>query len=152
MAYKAEHAVDLDTYIVVAATLRPGNAPDTQTINDTAIDAAVNAEQAGAENHLQAIVADKGYHSTKVITLATDPGMRPYVPERSSPTLRRRIDKDPAERRAVYATRKRTESMRGKHLSRLCSELPERGLLLFATPAWRDAHSCEDLRASRIGI
>jgi hypothetical protein len=53
MAYKAEHAVDLDTDIVVAATVHPGNAPDTQTIIDTAIDAAVNAEQAGVENDLQ---------------------------------------------------------------------------------------------------
>jgi hypothetical protein len=39
MAYKAEHAVDLDSDIVVAATVHPGNAPDTQTIIDTAIDA-----------------------------------------------------------------------------------------------------------------
>ena len=126
MAYKAEHAVDLDTDIVVAATVHPGNAPDTQTIIDTAIDAAVNAEQAGVENDLQAIVADKGYHSTKVVTLAADLGMRAYIPERASPNQRRWTDKDPAEKRAVYNARRRTQSERGKQLSRLRSELTER--------------------------
>ena len=139
MAYKAEHAVDLDTDIVVAATVHPGNAPDTQTIIDTAIDAAVNAEQAGVDNDLQAIVADKGYHSTKVITLATDLGMRAYIPERASPNLRRWTDKDPAEQRAVYNARRRTQSERGKQLSRLRSELTERSF----------AHVCDTGGARR---
>ena len=71
-----EATAALDTDIVVAATVHPGNAPDTQTIIDTAIDAAVNAEQVGMENGLQAIVADKGYRSTKVVTLAADLGVR----------------------------------------------------------------------------
>jgi hypothetical protein len=64
MGYKAEHAVDLGTDIVVAVNVQPGNAPDTATIIDTAIDAAVNAEQAGVETDVKAIVADKGYHSS----------------------------------------------------------------------------------------
>ena len=139
MAYKAEHAVDLDTDIVVAATVHPGNAPDTQTIIDTAIDAAVNAEQAGVENDLQAIVADKGYHSTKVVTLATDLGMRAYIPERASPNQRRWADKDPAEQRAVYNARRRTQSERGKQLSRMRSELTERSF----------AHVCDTGGARR---
>ena len=103
-----------------------GNAPDAQTIIDTAIDAALNAEQAGVENDLQAIVADKGYHSTKVVTLAADLGMRAYIPERASPNQRRWADKDPAEQRAVYNARRRTQSERGKQLSRLRSKLTER--------------------------
>lgn len=139
MAYKAEHAVDLDTDIVVAATVHPGNAPDTQTIIDTAIDAAVNAEQAGVENDLQAIVADKGYHSTKVVTLAADLGMRAYIPERASPKQRRWTDKAPADQRAVYNARRRTQSERGKQLSRLRSELTERSF----------AHVCDTGGARR---
>ena len=99
---------------------------DSTTIIDKAIDAAVNAEQAGVENDPQAIVADKGYHSTKVVTLATDLGMRAYIPERASPNQRCWTDKDPAEQRAVYNARRRTQSERGKQLSRLRSELTER--------------------------
>jgi hypothetical protein len=139
MAYKAEHAVDLDTDIVVAATVHPANAPDTQTIIDTAIDAAVNAEQAGVENDLQAIVADKGYHSTKVVTLAADLGMRAYIPERASPKQRRWTDKAPADQRAVYNARRRTQRERGKQLSRLRSELTERSF----------AHVCDTGGARR---
>jgi hypothetical protein len=139
MAYKAEHAVDLDTDIVVAVNVQPGNAPDTATVIDTAIDAAVNVEKSGGENEVHAIVADKGYHSTKVVTLAADLGMRAYIPERTSPKLRRWTDKDPEEKRAVYAARKRTQSKRGKQLSRLRSELTERSF----------AHVCDTGGARR---
>jgi len=126
MAYKVEHAVDLDTDIVVATTVHTGTAPGTATIIDTAIDAAVNADQAGADHEIETIVADKGYHSTRVVTLAADLGMRAYIPERASPQQRRWLDKEPKEKRAIYATRRRTKSGRGKQLSRLRSEITER--------------------------
>jgi transposase len=139
MGYKAEHAVDLETDIVGAVNVQSGNAPDTATIIDTAIDAAVNAEHAGAETDVKAIVADKGYHSSKVVTLAADLGMRAYIPERTSPKQRRWTDKDPAETRAVYATRRRTKGARGKQLCRLRSELTERSF----------AHVCDTGGARR---
>ena len=139
MGYKAEHAVDLETDIVVAVNVQPGNAPDTATIIDTAIDAAVNAEQAGAETDVKAIVADKGYHSSKVVTLAADLGMRAYIPERASTKQRRWTDKDPKEKRAVYAARRRTKGERGKKLCRLRSELTERSF----------AHVCDTGGARR---
>jgi transposase len=74
MTSKVEHAVDLETDIVVSTTVHTGTAPDTATIIDTAIDAAASAEQAGLDNEVEAIVADKGYHSTKVVTLAAQYG------------------------------------------------------------------------------
>jgi len=49
-----------------------------------------------------------------------------YISERASPNQRRWTDKDPAEKRAVYATRRRTKGSRGKELSRQRSELTER--------------------------
>ena len=139
LAYKVEHAVDLDTDIVVAATVHTGSTPDTTTIIDTAIDAAVNAEEAGAEGEVESIVADKGYHSTKVVSLAAELGMRAYIPERASPQQRRWTDKDPNDKRAVYATRRRTRSARGRQLSRLRSELTERSF----------AHVCDTGGARR---
>jgi len=139
MAYKVEHAVDLDTDIVVSTTVHTGTAPDTTTIIDTAIDAAVNVEQAGDGNDIKAIVADKGYHSAKVVTLAADLGMRAYIPEHASPQQRRWVDKNPKEKRAVYAARRRTKSERGKQLCRLRSELTERSF----------AHVCDTGGARR---
>jgi len=117
----------------------PSNAPDTQTIVDTSIDAALSAEQAGVENDLQAIVADKCYHSTKVVTLAAGLGIRAYIPERASPKQRRWTDKAPADQRAVYNARRRTQSDRGKQLSRLRGQLTERSL----------AHACDTGGARR---
>ena len=139
MAYKVEHAVDLNTDIVVAATVHTGTAPDTATVIDTAIDAAVNAEQAGSDSEIEAIVADKGYHSTKVVSLAAELGMRAYIPERASPQQRRWTDKDPEAKHAVYAARRRTQGARGKVLSRLRSELTERSF----------AHVCDTGGARR---
>ena len=45
-------------------------------------------------NDLQAVVADKGSHSPKVVALAADLGMRASIPERASPNQRRWADKD----------------------------------------------------------
>lgn len=126
LAYKAEHAVDLDSDIVVSVTVHPGTAADTDTVIDTAIDAAVNLERVGGEREVEEIVADKGYHSSRVVMLADELGIRTYIPERKARTTRRWIDKDPAVKHAVYATRKRTRGSRGKKLSRLRSELVER--------------------------
>ena len=139
MAYKAEHAVDLDSDLIVSATVHPGTAADTATVIDTAIDAAVNLEKAGCENEVKAIVADKGYHSTKVVMQAAEFGMRTYIPEREGLTQRRWSDKDPSERHAVYATRRRTKGARGKLLSRARSELVERSF----------AHVCDTGGARR---
>lgn len=126
LAYKAEHAVDLESDLIVSATVHPGNAADTATVIDTAIDAAVNVEAADSEYEVKAIVADKGYHSTKVLVNAAALGIRTYIPERAEPKKRRWTDKDPNDRKAVYATRRRTKGAHGKLLSRARSELVER--------------------------
>jgi IS5 family transposase len=139
LAYKAEHAVDLDSDLIVSATIHAGTAADTATVIDTAIDAAVNLEEAGCDSEAQAIVADKGYHSTKVLTLADELGIRTYIPEPETPTQRRWTDKDPSERKAVYAARRRAKGEHGKLLSRTRSELVERSF----------AHVCDTGGARR---
>jgi hypothetical protein len=75
------------------------------------------------ENDLQAIVADKGDHSMKVVTLAADFRVRSYIPERAfaeAATLDRQSFSRPAgrlqraktdaerSRQAALATAKRT--------------------------------------------
>ncbi len=126
LAYKAEHAVDLESDLIVSATMHTGIAADTETVIDTAVDAAVNLEAAGSEDEVKTVVADKGYHSNKVMTLAEELNFETVIPERDTPTNRRWSDKEPATKRAVYNNRRRTKSERGKKLSRLRSELVER--------------------------
>jgi len=72
LAYKAEHAVDLESDLIMSATMHTGIASDTDTVIDTAVDAAVNLEAAGGENEVKTVVSDKGYHSNKVMTLAKE--------------------------------------------------------------------------------
>lgn len=110
MASKVEHAVELDTDIVASTTVRAGNAPDTAAIIGTAIDAAANATQAGAENEIQAFVADKGHHSTKAVALSSDLGMLADIPGRASQPHRRWADQDRREKRAIYSTRRHMKS------------------------------------------
>ena len=76
MLHKAEHAIDLDTGAIVTVTLQPGDRGDTTSLKETLDQAhetlhsilddeevaAVLSNQLGSE-----IVADKGYHSNKVL-------------------------------------------------------------------------------------
>jgi transposase len=83
LAYKAEHAVDLETGAVVAVTVAPGDAGDTETMLETLPQAGENiAEVACATNHEEtgervhpegpvAAVTDKGYHSNDTLVALT---------------------------------------------------------------------------------
>ena len=75
LAYKPEHAVDLDTGAVAAAELHPADEGDTTTLPKTlaaaeanleAVDVAPTAEDAGE------CVTDKGYHSRLVLKALDD--------------------------------------------------------------------------------
>ena len=75
LAYKPEHAVDLDTGAVVAAELHPADEGDTTTLSKTlakaeanlgAVDAAPTAEDPAE------CVANKGYHSRAVLRALDD--------------------------------------------------------------------------------
>jgi transposase len=66
LAYKPEHAVDLDTGVVVAAPIHPANEGDTTTLSPTLDAAARNLNAVGlapSEEEPCIAVADKGYHS-----------------------------------------------------------------------------------------
>jgi transposase len=139
MAYKAEQAVDLKSAPIASSTVQPGNAADTAAVMDTVIDAAVNLEEAGCENKVEAIVTDKGYHSTNVSMQAREFGTQAYTPERASPTERRWTGKDPSEKSAVYAARRRTKSEHDKLLLLTRSELVEQSF----------AHVCDTGGARR---
>src|SRR4249920_3541851 len=65
LAYKPEHAVDLDTGVVVAAPIHPADEGDTRTLTPTLEVAARNLEEVGlapSADEPSVLVADKGYH------------------------------------------------------------------------------------------
>ena len=71
LAYKPEHAVDLDTGAVVAAEVHAADEGDTTTITSTLDAAQRNLTSVGAppsSDDPAECVADKGYHSRAVLT------------------------------------------------------------------------------------
>jgi transposase len=139
LAYKAEHVVDLDTDLVLSATITPANHADAETLCDSLMQAQMNMQAAGSAAEIEEAVADKGYHKASTLEQAEAFGWRTYIPE---PKRRYRsdwTDKPAAYKIAVYANRRRVRGQRSKKLQRLRSERTERTF----------AHVCETGGARR---
>ena len=65
LAYKAEHVVDLDTEMILAAEIYHANVHDTATLEDSLHQAQTNQSEAGSEQEIEDAVADKGYHGAE---------------------------------------------------------------------------------------
>jgi transposase len=128
LAYKPEHAVDLDTGAVVAAEIHPADDGDTTTLPGTLKAAATNlakVDRAPSTTATAELVADKGYHSRAVLK-DLDGGVwktRIAEPERKGFS---RWHGDDAARTAVYANRNRLRSEIGKAGMRKRAEIVER--------------------------
>lgn len=126
LAYKAEHVVDLQSDLVLAAEIRPADEGDSGTMVDSVMQAQLNLEAAGSEVQIEEVAADKGYHGAETIELADSLDLRTYIPERKKPHRSRWTDKPPELRRAVLNNRRRVRRAKSKQLQRRRSELCER--------------------------
>jgi transposase len=133
LAHKAEHAVDLDSGAVLAATVQDATLGDCTTMKATMAVAATKLASVAADpkcsekiapTALKTWVADKGYHSNSTMKLAAEVGLKTYVsePDRG----RRRWEGHAAARAGTYANRRRIRSRRGRALMRRRGELNER--------------------------
>jgi transposase len=110
LSHKAEHAVDMDSGAIMAATIQPGAAGDTTTIQET-MTATVESvatlrrdPELKMEDALAEWVMDKGYHSNDVVATIADLGKRSYISEPNRGRRKWRGDTD--TRDAVYANRR----------------------------------------------
>lgn len=126
LAYKAEHVVDLESEIILAAEILPADQGDAQTLVDSVVAAQDNLKAAKIDVEIEEVAADKGYHSAQSIELSDDLGMRTYVPEPKLKHKRKWTDKPARCRDAVYENRRRMRRPKGKRLGRLRSERVER--------------------------
>jgi transposase len=127
LAYKAEHAADLETEIVVAADVKPADAADGETVKDTVIEAQGNLHDATKQECCIAeVVADKGYHKTETLAWLGERGIRTYIAPRHDQRQRRWDDKPEGWREAVYENRRRANRDKGKQLQRRRAEVVER--------------------------
>ena len=128
LAYKPEHAVDLDTGAIVAAEIHAADEGDTTTITGTLDAARRNLTSMGAppsSDDPAECVADKGYHA-RALLKDLDGGpwkTRIAEPQRQGVS---RWHGDADARRAVYNTRARLRSEVGKQAMRQRAELVER--------------------------
>ncbi len=141
LAYKAEHAVDLQTEMILSAPIYPADQGDPDTLTETLIEAQQNLQEAGSQQIIEEAVADKGYHKADTLVECEEAEIRTYIPERK---LKRRTwtDKPDGQQEAVYANRRRVKGARSKQLQRWRSERVERSF----------AHVCETGGARRSWI
>jgi transposase len=126
LAYKAEHVVDLESDLVLAAEVVPANHADTETMTDSVMQAQMNLQQAGSEQQIEEVAADKGYHATGTVELCESLDVRTYIPEPQRPHEASWTDKPPEMKRAFYNNRRRVRRSKGRRMQRRRSELCER--------------------------
>ncbi len=139
LACKAEHAVDLDTQLILAAEVYHGDLSDWQTLADTAMAAQTHVSEAGREEVFEEVVADKGYHAAQQLELVQSLKLRTYIPEPQRQGKSRLSEKSPEVQRAVRGNRQRTKTEKNSELQRLRSQRAERSF----------AHVCETGGARR---
>ena len=128
LAYKPEHAVDLDTGAVVAAEIYPANEGDTTTLPGTLKVAAANlakVDRAPSTTETTEVIADKGYHSRAVLKDLNGGVWKTRIAEPQRKSFSR-WHGDTETRDAVYANRNRLRSAVGKAGMRKRAEIVER--------------------------
>lgn len=139
LAYKAEHAVDLESDLVLAASIYRGDHSDDESLAVTLDDAQDHLASIRSEVEIKEAVADKGYHAAHALAACEARGIRTYIPERRDRRKRRWTDKPKEWKQAVYGNRRRTQGPRNAALQRKRSEYVERSF----------AHTCETGRGRR---
>jgi transposase len=142
LAYKAEHAVDLETDFVLAVGVHQADEADSETLKQALVGAQANLIAAGSEAEIEEAVADKGYHKAETLAWCESYCVRTYVPEAQRRERRSWSDKPMEWQQATYANRRRTKGRRGRRLQRLRSEYQETSF----------AHFCETGGARRTWI
>jgi len=91
LAYKPEHAVDLDTGAMLGVSVHLADQGDTAGISETLDTVTDNLASLGDEHpELLCLVTDKGYHQAELIKeINHKHGITTYIPERESKQRRR---------------------------------------------------------------
>lgn len=148
LAYKAEHAVDMDSGAILNAEILPATTSDGESVLTSVEHASENIEAARDDDDdddnntgasvvvekIVEVVGDKGFHKASTIREFADRGIRTYFPERLQHGDRH-WQKNGGRHTAlaVYQNRKRLTSAKSKRLQRRRGELVERTF----------AHLCE---------
>jgi transposase len=139
LSYKAEHAVDFESGLLLAATIHHGDRSDGESLQDTLIAAQANLILAGSESEIKEVTLDNGYHANEALAQCQAWGIRTYAAEKDEPYQRKWTDKPDEFKQAFHGNRRRVRGEHGKKLQKLRSEHCERSF----------AHTCETGGARR---
>ena len=142
LAYKAEHVIDLESEVILAAEVYHADRGDTETMLPSLTAAQENLHDVNLCRDIEEAVADKGYHSAGLLEECTwwgTFGLRTYIPEPERKTCWDWTDRSPTQQKAVYGNSRRVKGKRSKRLQRKRSERVERSF----------AHVCETGGARR---
>src|SRR3954466_14317778 len=154
LAYKPEHAVDLDTGVIVAARLHPADHGDTTTIADTLAAAKKNLAQINAtptSDKPSELVTDKGYHSRAILKDLDGGAWKTRIAEPMHPRFSR-WHGDSKARAAVYANRTRLGSGVGKKAMRRRRKSSSDPSPIISTAAACAGLGCADAKMSTSAI
>lgn len=133
LAHKAEHAVDLESELLLAATVQPGDCGDPESLTQTLVAAQTNLIRAGSAAEIRDVATDSGYHSNATLAQCAAWGIRTYMAEKDASQSRTWTDKPAGQERAFRNNRRRIHGRRGRRWRRLRRVLCERSF----------AHTCE---------
>jgi transposase len=134
LAYKAEHALDVESELLVAAVVYRADDADTETLPVTIELAREQLHAAGSPHQVEEAVGDKGYHKAETLqTVQEVQGVRTYIAEPRRRGCRHWQNKPMGQQAVVYANRRRVRGRRGRRLGRWRSERVERSF----------AHTCQ---------
>jgi hypothetical protein len=128
LAYKPEHAVDLDTAVIVAAKIHLADHGDTQTLPGTLAHAEAMLDLIGVAPTPETpaeLIADTGYHSRAGLKALEDSAWTTRIAEKQQKGFAR-WQGDAAARRAVYNNRARLKSRVARTAFKLRGEKVER--------------------------
>jgi transposase len=154
LAYKAEHAVDLETGALVAVTIQAGDRGDTTSMKTTLAEAgdvittlagqAAEATAVGTVAEVspvgvERVVADKGYHSKASVRELRAVGVDTVIAEPARKRQKWRGQKE--AQAAVYGNRRRLKTKTGKALLKRRGEVLERSFAhVYDTGGMRRVH------------
>jgi len=136
LAYKVEHAVDVESSLIVASPVYPATRHDSATLKTTLEEAQINLVRGESDIEVSEVVADKGYFAIDALEECEELGVRTYLSEKK-PAGKRKThkwkDKELDPERRFRNNRRRVRSAKGKELMKKRGELGERSF----------AHVCE---------
>ena len=142
LAYKAEHAIDLETEAILAAEIHHADQGDSETVLESLSAARENLLAVDCDKRIAEVVTDKGYHSATLLEESffwSFFELRTYIAEPQRTTCWRWKDRSAIQRQTILGNRRRTKGKRGRRLQKLRSERVERSF----------AHVCETGGARR---